>query len=204
MNEEDEEIRLMEQLKNVRTRKAEKDALKEIPRLRQAQIEQLCVKISDIEQKITHLTFQKAEITERIASINRGQEDALLMKDIVHKATQLVILPKNDKNENQYKRERNTIHRPSLAGLIKTPTHFRFICKGRPHLCNTENGTTFVTPNGITHPTLSSWTTAVLKECDSGGRCVSAYEVCEVWINKCSSYVKWGDVYTFDCVSINQ
>jgi hypothetical protein len=199
MDEDEEERQLMEQLKHVRARKAEKEALKEIIGLRKERIDQLSVKILELKQKITELTFQKAELTEKLESIHRGEEDELLMKDIVHKATQLVIT----KSENQDKRERTIIHRPPLAGLIKNPTHFKFSCKGRNHRCSTENGTTFVSPNGIVFDTLSAWTTSVLKECDSGGRHVSVFEVCYIWIDKQRTYLKWGDVYTSDCVSIN-
>jgi hypothetical protein len=202
MNEDEEERRLLEQLKVVRARKAEKEAYKHIELLRDSEIKIVSKKITELEERILHYTIQRVEHLTRIEKIKRGEEDNLLTKEAVKKEMS-IVQPKKENIEHQDKRERNAILRPRLAGLIKNPTHFRFNCKGRNHRCNTENGTTFVTPNGIVHPTLSAWTTAVLKECDSGGRCVSVYEVCEVWIDKRSGYVKWGDVYTSDCVSIN-
>jgi hypothetical protein len=202
MNEDEEERRLMEQLKNVRARKAEKEAYKHIEILRDSEIKIASKKITELEERILHYTIQRVEHLTRIEKIKRGEEDNLLTKEAVKKEMN-IVQPKKEKIENQDKRVRTIIYRPPLAGLIKNPTHFRFNCKGRNHRCNTENGTTFVTPNGNVYDTLSAWTTEVLKECDSGGRHVSVFEVCEVWIDKCAKFVKWGDVYTSDCVSIN-
>jgi hypothetical protein len=199
MNDDEEELRLLEALRKVRLRKAEKDAYKNIEYLRNSEIKQISMKIVELEEQILRSTIQRVEYLTRIEKIKRGEEDNLLTKNILKTLTLHETSPKDSS-----KHTRKVIIRPPLQGLIKNPTSFRYYHKGRYHRCQTNDGSSFITPSGQSYKSLASWTVAVIAECGGGGRKVSAYEVCEVWLNKCAKFVKWGDVYTSDCVSINE
>jgi len=115
--------------------------------------------------------------------------------------TSSTIAPNTNWNERSEKRERTIITRPPLEGLIKSETHFRFIHKGIVAKCFTTNGTCFIDESDQRrYKSLASWTVAVIEKGGGGGRKVSAYEVCEVFIEQ--QWKKWGDVYTADCTFI--
>lgn len=169
------------------------------------------------------LEILREDIVQGEAYLDRvvcGEEDdAILAQHQIAACAEKNVVEKTDKHrqssltecfkmlngmtgELSEKRKRTIITRPPLEGLIKSKTHFRFTHKGIVSKCFTTNGTCFIDERDQKiHKSLASWTVAVIEKGGGGGRKVSVFEVCEVFIAQ--QWKKWGDVYTPNCTFIH-
>jgi hypothetical protein len=172
-----------------------------------------------------HFNIRQVQYKKEQDAYRSGQNDTLLINEYIEKAEPIQITPdpntpdlrttltqndkkdviKNDKKDDKKvkPRERNIITRPCLVGLIHSHTRFRFNHKGKVHMCYTENGSNFTDDNGKTYKSLASWTVDVIERGGGGGRKVSVYEVCEVFIKSTGKWEKWGNIYHADTKSIH-
>jgi hypothetical protein len=204
---DDTEVQLIEQLKRERARKAKQQANAQIVTFRQAEEERLLKAIEGEKRVKAEADLRIETLHTRIEAVRRGDLDTDLTASIVRQASQIQITnvsvsratPKTDGE----KRERTIITRPPLVGLIKSKSMFRFTNKGKVYTCSTENGGTFTDTDGSSHKSLASWTVAVIERGGGGGRKVSAYEVCEVYLTATNEWKKWGLVYNEETKRIN-
>lgn len=203
--EDDLESRLLEQIKAERIRKALKKANAEIQPLRQAEKERLLKEDESITRAIADLQLKAEAIRTKREAVMRGEFDTVLTAGVVQQASQVQLtnnVSRVTPKERPEKRERTLITRPPLKGLIKSKSQFRFSNKGKVYTCWTEDGGIFTDGDGI-YKSLASWTSDVIERGGGGGRKVSAYEVCEIFLNSEKVWKKWGEIYKPDTTKIN-
>lgn len=168
--------------------------------LRQAEKERLLKEKESITRAIADLQLKAEALTRKYEAVMRGEFDTELTQHIVRQAEQIQITTRA--HERPEKRERTLINRPPLKGLIKSKSQFRFSNKGKVYTCWTEDGGIFTDGDGI-YKSLASWTSDVIERGGGGGRKVSAYEVCEIFLNSAKVWKKWGEIYKPDTTKIN-
>ena len=204
LDEDEEEHRLIAELKANRAKKAQRQANADIQRHRdraKAEIQQLV----DVNlRKIKELQEANDRHKQEQENIDKGVKDTVLTSHIVRQAEQIQLAPisparlERPQRAEGEKRVRKTVTRPPLCDLITERLNFRWV----GYTCNTENGKDFIEADGTVFRSLNAWTETLIERGGGGGRKVSVYVVVSVQNNTTKDWKNWGQVYTENCTSL--
>ena len=204
LDEDEEERRLLAELKANRAKKALREATADIQKHRdraKAEIQQL---IDANLRKIKELQEANDQHKEEQNNIDKGFKDSVFTSSIVRQAEQIqvsTIAPvraERPQRAEGEKRVRKVVSRPKLFDIIESRLNFRWA----GHTCYTDNGKEFHEEDGNVLRSLNAWTESIIERGGGGGRKVSVYEVVEVQNIETGKWKNWGEVYSEDCIKL--